>query len=341
MSHGDIRSRRNASPGGISRALRLVNELLSGRELTADDAAALLGVTRPTADRQLRRIVETTSWAEPVPNSRPLRARAKQALALEQPTREIAIAACLGSSLAGVFSGSRYESGMREAAHNYVVAASHHRAVFTHIERKFVFLARGGELVLPERAGELDDLIEAVLYSRAAAFNYCHFGGRTERERIKPLSIAVYDHQLYVIGQSDTGVLHPYRFARITDVSVEKTSFTYPSMAQYDPVQFFRDSLGVFVGEDFPVADVEVKLSNKWRTYADTHRWHPSQDTDRRPDHVVIRLRVRLCPELEAWVLGFGEHAEVLKPQRLRVRVAARARALARTYAAPVRSRRC
>lgn len=324
---------RGLGPRGMARALQLVDKLLAGRELTADEAATLLGVTRPTADRQLRRIVKTASWAEAVPNSRPLRVRARQALATEQPTREIAIAACLGSSLAGVFSGSRYESGMREAAHNYVVAASHHRAAFTHIERKFIFLARGGELVLPERAGELDDLIEAVLYSRPATFKYRQFGGKTRHVRVNPLSIAVYDHQLYVIGQADAGLLHTYRFARITDVSVEKTSFNYPPVTQYDPVQLFRDSFGVFVGDDFPIADVEVRLSNKWRTYTDTHRWHPSQETDPHRDHVIIRIRVRLCPELEAWVLSLGEHAEVLGPRTLRQRIARRAQKLAQCYA--------
>jgi predicted DNA-binding transcriptional regulator YafY len=43
-------------------------------------------------------------------------------------------------------------------------------------------------------------------------------------------------------------------------------------------------------------------------------------------------LRVRVCPELEAWILGFGEDAEVVAPAALRQRMGQRAQELAKTY---------
>ncbi|PTL75418.1 WYL domain-containing protein [Vitiosangium sp. GDMCC 1.1324] len=41
---------------------------------------------------------------------------------------------------------------------------------------------------------------------------------------------------------------------------------------------------------------------------------------------------VHLCPEVEAWVLGFGDEAEVIGPPELRERVARKARAMAQRY---------
>jgi hypothetical protein len=37
-----------------------------------------------------------------------------------------------------------------------------------------------------------------------------------------------------------------------------------------------------------------------------------------------VKLRVGICPELEAWILSFGEQAEVIAPKELRDRVGAR-----------------
>jgi hypothetical protein len=44
---------------------------------------------------------------------------------------------------------------------------------------------------------------------------------------------------------------------------------------------------------------------------AQKHRWHPAQRTEIGADgKVTVTFRVRMCPELETWALGFGEHAE-------------------------------
>ena len=59
---------------------------------------------------------------------------------------------------------------------------------------------------------------------------------------------------------------------------------------------------------------VELKLHKQWTTYAQSHRWHDSQKVEVAADHVIVRVHVRVCPELEAWILGFGEEAEVLAP---------------------------
>jgi proteasome accessory factor B len=140
----------------------------------------------------------------------------------------------------------------------------------------------------------------------------------------------VHDHQLYVVGRDDRGELHPYRFSRIRSVDVLDETFDYPGRTEYDPEQVFRDSFGIFL--DLPVHDVMLRLHKQWTTYAQSHRWHDSQKVEVAPDHVIVRMRVRVCPELEAWILGFGEEAEVLAPAVLRAKIAKRVTALAALY---------
>ncbi len=141
----------------------------------------------------------------------------------------------------------------------------------------------------------------------------------------------MHDHQLYVVGRDGEGGLHPYRFSRISSVDVLDDTFEYPGRTEYDPEQVFRDSFGIFL--DLAVQDVELKLHKQWATYAQSHRWHDSQKVEVAADHVVVRMRVRVCPELEAWILGFGEEAEVLAPAALRTRIAKRVVALSQVYA--------
>jgi proteasome accessory factor B len=202
--------------------------------------------------------------------------------------------------------------------------------VFRDIDRKFWFLRRGGEVALLDRSPLLDEVIEAVLRHQVLSARYTRFDGTAEHLRLEPLSIVVHDHQLYVVARDAAGALHPYRFSRFQQVDVLDDVFEYPARTEYDPAQVFPDSFGVFL--DRPVRDVELKLGQRWMTYAQTHRWHDSQTVRVERDHVVVRMRVRLCPELEAWLLGFGEDAEVVAPAELRTRIAKRVGEAARAY---------
>ena len=68
-------------------------------------------------------------------------------------------------------------------------------------------------------------------------------------------------------------------------------------------------------------------------------RWHPSQRLEAMPDgRVDLRLTLDRPEDLAEWVLGHGEHAEVLAPARLRKAVRRLATRVARRYAGPRRA---
>src|SRR5580658_5339640 len=319
-------SRRSAS---IARHLTLCADLLSGREHDRQSLSVRLGVRPAMADRLIRAALEQLPGVSERRLGKQRKIRMEAGSRTAAPEYPTAVAACFGASLWPLFRGSSYEAGIRNAL-SHVVGRTKRRLVFQNIDRKFCFLRRGGEAALTERQTVLDDVIEAVLHHRVLSVRYTRFTGASEELRLEPLSIAVHDHQLYVVARSPRRALHPYRFARLESVDVLDDVFRYPSRKNYDPEQVFRDSFGVFL--DLPVRTVELRLQKRWEIYARTHRWHDSQVVTPAPDHVKLKLRVRVCPELEAWILGFGKEAEVVRPIDLRKRIAAHARGLARTY---------
>jgi predicted DNA-binding transcriptional regulator YafY len=334
-------SQRSAS---IDRHLLLVADLLRGVAHDRHSLAKRLGVQPAMADRLIKAAVQSLPGVSEQREGRHRRIRLRLASLTPAPTYPTAVAACFGASLWPLFQGSSYQLGIRHAL-AHVIGTTRRQAVFKDIDRKFWFLRRGGEAGLLERAPLLDEAIEAVLHHKVVAIEYTRFDGAVERLHVEPLSIVVHDHQLYIIGRTESGstgrrlhkqpegapTFHPYRFSRIVSVDVLDRAFRYPSRSEYDPERIFRDSFGVFLGR--PVANVELRLHARWSTYARTHRWHDSQVVRVRRDHVQLELRVGLCPELEAWILGFGDQAEVVAPKELRDRVGARHARAAETYA--------
>lgn len=324
-------SREGQRGNMMGRVLLLVRELLRGRGIDRQVVSQLLDMTPAAADRFIR------SFAEHWPELSEEREDGKRVLRWSRSGMvpdSVAVAACFGASLSRLFEGSNYESGLREARQR-VVSHVRRPKLFEHFDRKFHFVQGGGEMMLPENADVLDDVVDAVLRRNFISMKYRRFSGVEQALRVKPLSIVVYDHQLYVIGRDEKGTDHPFRFSRIAEIDREDATFAYPSKAEYDPDRLFADSFGVFVGAEYPVEEVHLKLTPRWSAFVEHHRWHRTQQVVRHPDHIAVWLRVRVCPELEAWILGFGEQVEVVAPAKLRAAVRARLRRAAKMYDPP------
>ena len=317
----------------IQRTSKLIGSLLSGRELTRAEITSLLGVRVAAVDRQLEAI------GRHVPLVRERRRgrlhvridRSKVGGGAERTPISTIIAACVGASLGKLFEGTTYEQGMHDLVH-YVSRDALHPERFQDSRRQFVFLVRGGEKALPEKEEVLEEVVDALQRRRPLQIRYRNFQGARRSVRIEPLSLAVYDHQLYVIGRPRGADPHPYRFSRIESAEAVGATFQYPDKDSYDPERVFADSFGIFVDEEYPVQNIEVSLAPRWAPFVRSHRWHRSQESFVRGDRVHVRMRVRLCPEVVAWVLGFGPEVRVISPPVLRKRIARLARQMARVH---------
>lgn len=319
----------------------LVSALLKGERHDRNSAAALLRVKPAAAARQLHVLSKLPGAAwEQRGRLRVLRLD-KEALR-EPPSLAEVISACFGASLGRLFSGTTYEPGMRRAL-DFVLEQSRHYARFRAIDRKFLFIRQGGESSFPEAQPQLDELLDALLNHYRVRLKYRSSRGDVRDIRVEPLSLAIYEHQLYLIGKELNGELHIYRFSRIAKVIPEKQAvFVYPDKAGYDPDQVFKNSFGIFLNKEYELATVEVRVSGYLTTFVETHRYHPSQQRIVNPDgSVQLILQVQICPEVERWILGLGDDVEVLGPPSLRAKIAARLKRAHRRYerATPKRER--
>lgn len=320
----------------ISKTLKIVEALLQGQELTVRDVAALLKIEPASARRHLKPFPKQLNGVGLRERSTPY----GKAYSLpprdgddSPPSLATAIAACLGASLAPLFKNTQFGPAMQEAL-DRIVRHAKQAAKFKDIDRKFFFHERGGELALPNKGPTFKTIVEAVLEGHLLRIHYTDFGGKAyPKLDVKPLSVMVYQHQLYLIASTTKRPRHAYRFSRIRDVDVLDRRFKYPPVSSYDPSQVFRNSFGIYLDGGLPVVDVRIRLSSRWKNYVEGHRWHPSQSIEKDGKSVVVRLHVALCKELEAWILGLGEHAVVLEPPELRETIAKRVADAAALYA--------
>jgi len=308
--------------------LTIVGDLLKGGRHSRRTIASRTGRSLPTADR----------WIDQIAESLPRVQRKREGKTtwlvydgrLEVPSKRATVGACVAASLASIFEGSQHERNLKDAR-DYLLKLR--RANYGDLDRKFLFAPKGGEYALPEGREQLDEVIDAILESRLLAFAYRHADGHEERLSVRPLTLVIYNQQFYLLAWRADGSPYCYRFARMSDVNASDEFFGYPSKIEFEPRAVFAPAFGIFISGKGPMEDVHVAISGDWANFATTHRWHSSQQVEKRADgSVVVKLHVRHCPELETWVLGFGEHAVVLKPERLRKTVDARLRRAAREY---------
>ncbi|KFE66484.1 helix-turn-helix transcriptional regulator [Hyalangium minutum] len=314
----------------LHRTVQLIADLMAGKSHDRNSAAAALGIQPVSADRQLKAIARLPG-VKVVKEGRRRVFRFDAAAISDPPSLAVLIGASFGASLGPLFEGTPYQKAFSDAR-DHLLRQSRRRGDFSEVERKFVFLSQGGEISLPEKGAQLDELIAALLEQYPVRIDYEDFASVVRSRRVEPLSLAVYNHQLYLLGRERTGELRSFRFSRIRSAEAEGRPFKYPTKAEYDPEQVFARSFGIFMMEDQPVEHVELKLHARWAAHVKSHRWHRSQRAVVLGGEVHIHLDVCVCPEVEAWVLSFGEEAEILRPQSLRDKLAKRAEALRQRY---------
>lgn len=310
----------------LGRSLTLLADLINGKQHDRQSAARRLGLRLAAADRQLRALEEFVPGivVSRVHRRKTLRFNMEQGVT--KLSAQAMVISCFGMSLARLFQGSIYESAAHELLDN-LLKRTRKPDLFLDSERKFYYHRQGGEMCLPESSKLVQCMIDSILRCRSMSIKYKNMQGTEQAKLINPLSLTIYNHHLYLVGtpaKIDELELHPYRVSRILLAEQTGARFKYPPKAEYDPDQVFMDSLGIFIGTNYKVEEVEVKLSKHWRPLAENYRWHNTQKVYNRDNFTYVKFRVRICPEFEAWILGLGEYAQVVHPVWLRNKIAKR-----------------
>lgn len=146
---------------------------------------------------------------------------------------------------------------------------------------------------------------------------------------VDPYTLIFYKSGLYLVGYAHNRQdLRTFAIDRIQTVTVEPERFEMPE--SYRPEERLSGAFGIVSEESMAV---RVRFSPVVAHAVKGRIWHPSQTLEDLPDGgVELSFNAGGKMEIIAWILSYGEHAEVLAPIGLRSDVAKAAKKLDGIY---------
>ncbi|MGZ0657614.1 helix-turn-helix transcriptional regulator [Coraliomargarita sp. W4R53] len=167
----------------------------------------------------------------------------------------------------------------------------------------------------------------AVSQEQELHFEYKKLGStRYQKRRVQPIHLCCVENQWYAVCQDlNREALRTFALVRMRKLMLPGKRFKRPK--DFDIQQHLKDAFGVFVGETKHKVCVEF---DAWAAQLIQEKdWHPTQ-TIKELDDGRIEFRIELADlfEIERWILGWGAHAKVIGPAKLRNSVRKHAEAI-------------
>lgn len=188
-----------------------------------------------------------------------------------------------------------------------------------------------------------DKVVTALLRQHKLQFRYQKAptsggqpsGGQSPKTtyKVRPYTLVFYKGAFYLLAQLDKvapwGDPIVFSLARMTGAKVLRAEpYDYPE--RWDPESAFQQHTGMLPGEK---QLVEARFSPGFFHYLKKERrWPPGNRIVLERDHVRFSARLAVNDELLNWFLGFGADVEIVRPEKLRDELAAKARAIAAVY---------
>ncbi|MDR2463278.1 MAG: transcriptional regulator [Verrucomicrobiales bacterium] len=174
-------------------------------------------------------------------------------------------------------------------------------------------------------------LSRAVQQSLTVTFGYRKLNGADhERRRVRPYHLACADNQWYLFGfDEERAGIRTFVLSRMKNLTVSDQVFVRPG--DFSPKEYLSGSFGIFSGGKNQT--VRVRFDAFAARLVGERNWHQSQKL--RPlksGGLELTLTLSSLPEVERWILSWGEHAEVLSPSALRRGIKASAQKMAKIH---------
>ena len=176
-------------------------------------------------------------------------------------------------------------------------------------------------------------LTEAVMASQLVEFDYLSLrASNPEHRRVAPYHLACINNQWYLIGADQVrGQLRTFALTRIKRVRGLKIAFARP--ADFSASKMLAGSFAAFEAER--TEEVRIRFDAFGARLVSERQWHKSQKMRSVDGGLELTMRVGVAPDLESWILGWGDHAEVIEPGNLRERISSTIRKMAARYPMP------
>ena len=163
-------------------------------------------------------------------------------------------------------------------------------------------------------------VVEAIAKSVELQIDYKGLKDTFPKQRVvRPYHLCCSDQTWYLIaGSKGSENFRTFAITRISRAKVLSSTFHRPPAGKIKSM--LDQSVGIFF--ESPAQKVEISFRPEIARWIKERDWHESQTTEDLEDgFVLLTMTVGITPELEQWILSFGELCEVRTPQELVVRI--------------------
>jgi len=155
---------------------------------------------------------------------------------------------------------------------------------------------------------------------RELKFLYRNLGAdKAHWRQVRPYHLACVDNHWYLFAfDVKRDAMRTFALTRLRAPEITQERFALPK--KFDINEYLRGSFNVFKGgEDYEVViDFDFWAADLVRG----RKWHSSQELTELPGRQLrLRMRLNSIEEAERWVLSWGTHATVVRPQALAARL--------------------
>jgi len=138
-------------------------------------------------------------------------------------------------------------------------------------------------------------------------------------------------HASYVIAYChQRKEIRIFKVERISSAELTNVSYSIPQ--DFDANKYFASSWGIVVEDEVKTVKLRITDPEIVRILSETI-WHPSQKFEKQKEgSTIMTLQITGTYEFLAWVLGWGEKIEVLKPPEIREHIIKTIRAMKNVY---------
>lgn len=144
--------------------------------------------------------------------------------------------------------------------------------------------------------------------------------GKTYTTAYDPYGLIYYNGDLFLVGHSHrAGEVRVFKVVRVRSAKATERQFENPE--DYKIEDHLQGSFGIMQVGGKPV-EVAVKFKGPTAEFVTEQAWQCQlgkfEPVQGEPDNRIVTFKLAGLVEFKRWILGFGENAEVLKPDSLR-----------------------
>lgn len=307
------------------RLLNLYRRFVGGSHLTIKQIMNEFGVDRRTVQRDmdtLREVGGLTLEFEVQPDG-------TRTFCLKESLRKIGVTYSISDVMA-LFLGRRMFDFLEDTLLEDAI-----KRVYRQMEEKLrrpddrlragalakkIYLVHEGPKKLKKKSQRvLDTCLDCLLRDEKVKITYRSRGGETTAYIVHPYTLTAYKRGLYLVAfveeKEKILVFSMERIAKAT--RQERDTFTYPK--DFDPEVFFEKALFITIGEP---EQVTLRFTATTLPFIGIRKFHKTQKLKVQQDGTLqMTLNVPVNFETVNFVLSFGPHVEVIRPETLREKV--------------------